>query len=155
MCVCQLGSVLCVSTSVWKMLRITCFTACTVDIHIIVCVSTPINISIRMKRQSTLATVLPTSSNTVESFIHVCLQNMHTLSVLGLNVGGVLYLVATRVLHKLTSERSHSLVSYRVLYKKISLMYSYVSLSPIPHVHFVRQRHSIDALCAYTMRRLL
>ena len=82
-------------------------------------------------------------------------KHAYTLSVLGLAVGGVLYLVATRVLHKVTSERSHSLVSCRVLYKKISLMYSYVSLSPIPHVYFVRQRHSIDALCAYTMRRLL
>ena len=50
-CVCQLGSVLCVSISVWKMLRITCFAACTVDIHIIVCSSTPIDISMRTKRQ--------------------------------------------------------------------------------------------------------
>ena len=82
-------------------------------------------------------------------------KHAYALSVLGLAVGGVLYLVVKRVLHKLTSERSHSLVSYRVLYKKISLMYSYVSLFPIPHVHFVRQRHSIDALRAYTMRRLL
>ena len=36
-CVCVLTRqcTVCVSTSVWKMLRITCFTACTVDIHIL------------------------------------------------------------------------------------------------------------------------
>ena len=42
--------------------------------------------------------------------------------------------------------------SYRVLYKKITLMY--VSLFPIPHTYFVHQRQSIDVRHAYTMRRL-